>query len=367
MCCVLEPKSEAFVHSKGLAEHGRDYLLERADFWERRGPLPPRPPMTAVGWKMQRQQIITSRQTSQMSFSTNSTTTPEPLVNMPGVVECSDENQLDDSKSNSSYSTSNSKFERTQSPRAVSDKSKQSPDLEVEGRTTSPEYSKVNTYDNGPNDHRQRHSPKLHSNQEQAMSPNKHSKAGQVDNDMNENTKPLESYQEQNKSHLSSASLRDDGMRNGNANGRQNSPPSVSNRSKPNGSHTDLTELPNGHADQRLSPIIQWSHTISSGRDHTPIPASPSIENNHFKNAVNDEVQTENDVSNRFKSSKQGMSGIQEETSTLNGQPNSEATSNCTKSQASFNIRISPGHDTRQVKSPDSRKYRERSPNESFA
>ena len=85
MTFTSEPKTEAILHSKGLAEHGRDYLLERADYWERRGPLPQRPPMTDIGCKMQRQHQLTSRQTSVISQSSNWTSTPEPA--MPGVVE----------------------------------------------------------------------------------------------------------------------------------------------------------------------------------------------------------------------------------------------------------------------------------------
>ncbi|XP_053400555.1 uncharacterized protein LOC123558387 [Mercenaria mercenaria] len=83
-----DPKSQEFLHSQGLAEHGRGYLLKRADYWERRGPLPPRPPMTAVGWKMQRQQTIAaSRQASELGYSTMTCTPELSTTNMPGVVE----------------------------------------------------------------------------------------------------------------------------------------------------------------------------------------------------------------------------------------------------------------------------------------
>ncbi|KAL4230221.1 hypothetical protein ACF0H5_010606 [Mactra antiquata] len=94
---TTEPKSEAVIHSKGLAEHGRDYLLERADFWEKRGPLPPRPPMTEVGWKMQRQATLAaSRQASEMTLSTNETCTPDLSArHIPGVPESPHEDNSD--------------------------------------------------------------------------------------------------------------------------------------------------------------------------------------------------------------------------------------------------------------------------------
>lgn len=83
---VTEPKSDAIIHSKGLAEHGRGYLLQRADYWEQRGPLPPRPPMTEIGWKMQQQQLLWSQQSSERGGSTNPTVTPD-LPNVPQGTE----------------------------------------------------------------------------------------------------------------------------------------------------------------------------------------------------------------------------------------------------------------------------------------
>ncbi|XP_052794922.1 uncharacterized protein LOC128227970 [Mya arenaria] len=84
---LTEPKTEAIKHSQGLAEHGRGYLLKRADYWERRGPLPPRPPMTKVGWKMQQQQLTSSRQSSQLGYSTATCTPDLAVAPMPGLIE----------------------------------------------------------------------------------------------------------------------------------------------------------------------------------------------------------------------------------------------------------------------------------------
>ncbi|XP_067661547.1 uncharacterized protein [Haliotis asinina] len=39
---------------KALAEHGRNYLLQMALYWEEKGPLPPRPSVTALGFRMER-------------------------------------------------------------------------------------------------------------------------------------------------------------------------------------------------------------------------------------------------------------------------------------------------------------------------
>ncbi|XP_048244266.1 uncharacterized protein LOC124148145 isoform X1 [Haliotis rufescens] len=39
---------------KALAEHGRDYLVQMALYWEEKGPLPPRPSVTALGFRMER-------------------------------------------------------------------------------------------------------------------------------------------------------------------------------------------------------------------------------------------------------------------------------------------------------------------------
>ncbi|XP_012940770.1 uncharacterized protein LOC101847539 [Aplysia californica] len=51
---VHEDKEEKRVCAK--LETGRDYLLERAHYWKERGPLPPRPPTTELGWRNLRAQ-----------------------------------------------------------------------------------------------------------------------------------------------------------------------------------------------------------------------------------------------------------------------------------------------------------------------
>lgn len=98
---------------KGLAEHGRGYLLERADFWEKQGPLPPRPPMTAAGWRMQREQtLLASRQLSERCYSSHSSRpgSPDPATaTIPGFVESPRKTEIN-SEENNSRNTPNETF-----------------------------------------------------------------------------------------------------------------------------------------------------------------------------------------------------------------------------------------------------------------
>ena len=82
-----EPESEVVIHTKGLAEHGRGYLLERAGYWEKRGPLPPRPPQTEIGWKMQRQQIVMESARTSEHDSTRTVTPDMRPYTVPGYVD----------------------------------------------------------------------------------------------------------------------------------------------------------------------------------------------------------------------------------------------------------------------------------------
>ena len=75
------------IHTKGLAEHGRGYLLDRADYWEKRGPPPPRPPQTDIGWKMRRQQtVMESAKTSEHDSTMTLTPDIRPYT-VPGYVD----------------------------------------------------------------------------------------------------------------------------------------------------------------------------------------------------------------------------------------------------------------------------------------
>ncbi|GFR83262.1 hypothetical protein ElyMa_004119400 [Elysia marginata] len=46
-------------------QDGRDYLLTRAMFWKEKGPLPPRPPTTELGLRLQRERTMQSRATNE--------------------------------------------------------------------------------------------------------------------------------------------------------------------------------------------------------------------------------------------------------------------------------------------------------------
>ncbi|KAK3576446.1 hypothetical protein CHS0354_025208 [Potamilus streckersoni] len=51
---TTEPKSDTLMITRGIAEHGRDFLIERADYWEETGPLPPRPALIQYGFRKSR-------------------------------------------------------------------------------------------------------------------------------------------------------------------------------------------------------------------------------------------------------------------------------------------------------------------------
>ncbi|XP_046374991.2 uncharacterized protein LOC124148097 isoform X1 [Haliotis rufescens] len=56
---------------KHLAAQGRDYLLQMALFWEEKGPLPPRPSVTSLGFKLER---------SKSAFIKDETETQRPTI-----------------------------------------------------------------------------------------------------------------------------------------------------------------------------------------------------------------------------------------------------------------------------------------------
>ncbi|KAL3880367.1 hypothetical protein ACJMK2_032611 [Sinanodonta woodiana] len=83
---TTDPNSDVLMQTKDIAENGRDFLLERAEFWEARGPIPPRPPLTRYGFYMSR-----AHTSYQDDMNATSTITPIPRshtmpVNLPGYV-----------------------------------------------------------------------------------------------------------------------------------------------------------------------------------------------------------------------------------------------------------------------------------------
>ncbi|KAK3576444.1 hypothetical protein CHS0354_025206 [Potamilus streckersoni] len=83
---TTDPNSDVLMQTKGIAELGREFLLERADFWEARGPIPPRPPLTRYGFYMSR-----AHTSLQEDVNSTSTITPIPRshtmpVNLPGYL-----------------------------------------------------------------------------------------------------------------------------------------------------------------------------------------------------------------------------------------------------------------------------------------
>ncbi|KAL5012800.1 hypothetical protein ScPMuIL_011351 [Solemya velum] len=84
-----EPNSDAQANALGAADQGREFLLERADYWEERGPIPPRPPPTAFGQRISRMHttmtgVVSGRST--MLSSIASTCTPTSDLARPQTV-----------------------------------------------------------------------------------------------------------------------------------------------------------------------------------------------------------------------------------------------------------------------------------------
>ena len=70
------PDTIASEDVKFLSEFGRQYLLERALYWEQTGPLgPPRPPPTALGMRIKRAQTMAS---GMSNSSSQDMTSPRP-------------------------------------------------------------------------------------------------------------------------------------------------------------------------------------------------------------------------------------------------------------------------------------------------
>lgn len=61
-----------------MAEHGRDFLLGRAEYWDERGEMMPRPPQTALGLRLSRMNTFVPDSGRVSNISYASTVTPQP-------------------------------------------------------------------------------------------------------------------------------------------------------------------------------------------------------------------------------------------------------------------------------------------------
>ncbi|KAL3880366.1 hypothetical protein ACJMK2_032610 [Sinanodonta woodiana] len=90
---TTDPNSDVLMMTKDIAEYGRGFLLERAEFWDEKEPIPPRPPLTPYGFSM-------SRAHTSLHGDLNSTATVTPDLrphsippNLPGYVDPDDRSQ----------------------------------------------------------------------------------------------------------------------------------------------------------------------------------------------------------------------------------------------------------------------------------
>ncbi|KAK3576445.1 hypothetical protein CHS0354_025207 [Potamilus streckersoni] len=95
---TTDSKSDVLMMTKDIAEYGRGFLLERAEFWDVREPIPPRPPLTPYGFSMSR-----AHTSLQDDINSTSTITPDLRpnslpTNLPGYVGYEERSRL--SKSN---------------------------------------------------------------------------------------------------------------------------------------------------------------------------------------------------------------------------------------------------------------------------
>ncbi|GFN88128.1 hypothetical protein PoB_001463400 [Plakobranchus ocellatus] len=66
-------------------EDGREYLLDRARFWKEKGPLPPRPPTTDLGMRLQRERTLQSRMTMESDRQSRMTNNQERQSRLDGA------------------------------------------------------------------------------------------------------------------------------------------------------------------------------------------------------------------------------------------------------------------------------------------
>ncbi|KAJ8297652.1 hypothetical protein KUTeg_024183 [Tegillarca granosa] len=113
-----KPEEKSDIDERFLAEHGRDYLLDRAEYWEGRQPLPPhRPPATALGLRLSRLQTNLDSGRISMTSTTSSQIPQNDNPDIPGQVEnghsentTENEQSSNDKSNNNSNNNSNSKI-----------------------------------------------------------------------------------------------------------------------------------------------------------------------------------------------------------------------------------------------------------------
>ncbi|KAK3576440.1 hypothetical protein CHS0354_025202 [Potamilus streckersoni] len=98
--------THAGVHTRGLAQSGRGFLLNRADYWHERNPLPPRPPPSELGMRMSRMQTIyTIADSGRYSMTSPTTERPDSaddvnLAERDNVRRLNEENSMPNSSNN---------------------------------------------------------------------------------------------------------------------------------------------------------------------------------------------------------------------------------------------------------------------------
>lgn len=107
----VEPNIEPIIDERDLASHGREFLMERAEYWDDRGVALQRPPTTALGYRM-------SRMNTQISNFNNNVHAPENGRRSTVSVATPTPNGLDSHRSTSSVSAHNKSQKRKELPQA---------------------------------------------------------------------------------------------------------------------------------------------------------------------------------------------------------------------------------------------------------
>ncbi|CAC5411126.1 unnamed protein product [Mytilus coruscus] len=83
---TTEPNTEPIIDERDLAEHGRGFLLDRAEYWDERGVHIPRPPTTALGLRLSRMNtnLPDSGRVSNISYASTVTPPPHPEQRQDG-------------------------------------------------------------------------------------------------------------------------------------------------------------------------------------------------------------------------------------------------------------------------------------------
>lgn len=76
----VEPNIEPIIDERDLATHGREFLLERAEYWDDRGVAMTRPPTTALGYRLSRMNTQIPDNGRQSTMSAISSISPTPNI-----------------------------------------------------------------------------------------------------------------------------------------------------------------------------------------------------------------------------------------------------------------------------------------------